>query len=113
MDLNGATAYMQTVLDNGAWMKATAEVQQRALDTAERNMKRWYRSYQDYHVYEQALWELQGIDPSIVIGRQGVTFVSQPGVGSISLGKRGQVAPVVLEELGRPLTTRLAGGRLV
>ncbi|MZP28691.1 hypothetical protein GTO91_03025 [Heliobacterium undosum] len=106
-DLNLANTYFVTqVLHNEEWTAADDVTRHRALNTAETQLYRVFRSYRrdtrplpDEAVFEQALWLLR-MDETVRKSQQGVTSVSVSGLG-ISMNTVPRISPEVIAILGR------------
>jgi hypothetical protein len=89
------------VLDRKAWEDSTEKAI--AVIQASRNLTRWYPDQEltDEVVAYQAMWEVQGLDPVLKYGKQGIKSVSE-GLDRIDYLNRDKVAPDVREILGMP-----------
>ncbi|MCU9614086.1 hypothetical protein OEV98_10995 [Caldibacillus lycopersici] len=90
------------VLDTKSWEDASRK--EVALVQAERNLKRWYPNAEltNEIISYQVIWELQGLDPVLKYGKQGIKAISE-GQDRIDYLERDKVAPEVREILGVPL----------
>lgn len=89
------------VLDRKAWEDSTEKAI--AVIQASRNLTRRYpdKELTDEVVAHQAIWELQGLDPALKYGKQGIKAISE-GQDRIDYQNRDKVAPEAREILGAP-----------
>jgi hypothetical protein len=89
------------VLDSKAWDDSTKK--ELAVIQATRNLERWYPEVEltDEVISFQAIWEIQGMDPTLKFQKQGVRSISE-GEDRIDYLSRDKAAPEVKEILGVP-----------
>ncbi|MFE8697977.1 hypothetical protein ACFYKT_16670 [Cytobacillus sp. FJAT-53684] len=90
------------ILDSKAWDDSSKK--DIAVVQAMRNIKRWFPEvvFSDEIISYQVIWELQGLDPVLKYGKQGIKHISESG-DRIEYTTRDKVAPEVREILGVPL----------
>ncbi|WP_127580845.1 hypothetical protein [Paenibacillus koleovorans] len=91
------------LLDTDAWDQVSEQKQTVAVVQAERNLARWYPAAELVValVSYQAVWELQGNDPTLKYQKHNVKSVSDNGESiSYKDGQRDVVAPDVRQILG-------------
>lgn len=107
------------VLDRKAWEEF--DDKEIAINQATRNLTRWYKLMEmtDEIVSYQTIWEIQGLDPVLKYGKQGIRSISE-GEDRIDYLTRDKVAPDVRDILGTPsyelleeAPVILEGGRLI
>lgn len=110
---------LDNILDTAAW--ESSDKQEIALNQASRNLMRWYPDVElsDELLSYQVIWELQGLDPVLKYGKQGIKAISE-GSDRIDYLTRDKVAPDVRDILGSPAYEKTAdepvlldAGRLV
>lgn len=104
------------LLDRKAW--EDSKEQDIAMNQATRNLTRWYPDTEltAELVAYQVIWELQGLDPVLKYGKQGIKAISE-GPDRIDYLTRDKVAPDVRDIMGPPIseivTVSLDAGRLM
>lgn len=101
------TYFNDNVLHATEWSEADDSTKQKALNNAENQLYRYYKSYDkvdnpvdDIAVFEQALWLLR-LDDSIRKAEQGVKQLSVNGITIAVDRAASYIAPEVTRILGR------------